>query len=502
LRIVYFDCFSGAAGDMILGALIDAGVPLDEVRRALGSLAIAPDTVWTDRVLRAGISSTKFCVRGEDQQPLEEADAQRRDDPVHDHPREHRSGHAHAHDDRHGHAQSGNHDHPHTHDDGHHHDAAHHHEQDRGHAHDHDRPLHPGPAEAGRSDAGRQEPAADGRAAGHRHYHVHRSLSDIARLIDGSALSTAGKQRAKDLFHRLGDAEARIHGVPVEQVHLHEVGALDSIVDIVGAVFALESLQADRVMSSPLNVGSGTVKSAHGLYPVPAPATLRLLEGTPIYSGHQRAELVTPTGALLITSYATAFGPIPPMRVRQVGYGAGSRDFAGTPNVLRVLIGEADDAPSVEAVVVVEAEIDDMNPQIFGVLMDRLLALGALDVFYTAVQMKKNRPGTLLSVIAPPHRREALTAAIFRETTTIGLRYREMSRECLEREVRTVHTPLGDVRIKIARRAGEVLNAAAEFDDCVRLATECGRPVKEIQAMALKAFYDAGPAAPARRPPS
>ena len=486
MRIVYFDCFSGAAGDMILGALIDAGVPLDDVRRALGSLAIDPETVWTERVLRAGINSTKFCVRGEDQQPLEQADAQRRDDAGHSHDHDH----AHPHDDHH------------RHDATHHHDAGQHHEHDRGHAHDHDRPLHPGPAEAGRHDAGHQQPVADSRAAGHRHYHVHRSLSDIARLIDGSALSTPGKQRAKDLFSRLGDTEARIHGVPVDRVHLHEVGALDSIVDIVGAVFALEALQADRIVSSPLNVGSGTVKSAHGLYPVPAPATLRLLEGTPIYSGHQRAELVTPTGALLITSYATEFGGVPPMRVRQVGYGAGSRDFAGTPNVLRVLIGEADGAASVETVVCVEAEIDDMNPQIFGVLMDRLLELGALDVFYTAVQMKKNRPGTLLSVIAPPHLREALTAAIFRETTTIGVRYREMSRECLEREVRTVRTPFGDVRIKIARRDGHVLNAAPEFDDCVRLATQCGRPVKEIQAMALKAFYDAGPEAPARRPPA
>jgi uncharacterized protein (TIGR00299 family) protein len=431
LRILYFDCFSGAAGDMILGALIDAGVALDDVRRALGSLAITPDTIWTDRVVRAGISSTKFCVRGEEL-PLDHAD---------DH-------------DAHG--------------------KHHHHgpkeedvpvdRADHGHEHDH----------------GSEE----------RHHHVHRSVAAIGRLIDTSALSVKGKTRAKELFHRLAEAEAKVHGVPMEKVHLHEVGALDSIVDIVGSVFALEVLGPDRIVSSPLNVGGGTVTSAHGRYPVPAPATIRLLEGAPIYSGPQQAELVTPTGALLVTSYANEFGPIPPMRVRRIGYGAGTRDFPDSPNVLRVLIGESDASAAVQNVVVIESEIDDMNPQIFGLLMDRLLELGALDVFYTAIQMKKNRPGTLLSVVAPPDARDRLTAAIFRETTTIGVRYREMRRECLDREVQTVHTPLGAVRFKLARRAGEMLNASPEFDDCVRLAREHGLPVKDVQAMAMKAFLD------------
>ena len=292
----------------------------------------------------------------------------------------------------------------------------------------------------------------------------------LRRLIDGSALSAAGKARAKELFQRLGAAEAAIHGTSMEQVHLHEVGALDSIIDIVGTVFALESLQADRIVSSPLNVGSGTIRSAHGLYPVPAPATLRLLEGAPIYSGPQMAEMVTPTGALLIQGYAAAFGPMPAMRVGAIGYGAGARDFADTPNVLRVLVGEDDAAAPAQSVVVIEAEIDDMNPQIFGLLMDQLLAQGALDVFYTPIQMKKNRPGTLLTIVAAPDARQRLTATVFRETTTIGVRYREMTRECLDRETVTVETPLGPIRFKVARRDGEVLNAAPEFDDCVRLA--------------------------------
>jgi uncharacterized protein (TIGR00299 family) protein len=401
VKVLYFDCFSGASGDMIVGALVDAGVPLEEIRAALGSLSIDGEAVWTERVERAGIGATKFQVRGED------------------------SGHAHHHQ------------------------------------------AHGGVATEA---------------------HAHRTLPEIYSLIDGSRLSAAGRDRAKELFARLGNVEGTIHGTPPDKVHLHEVGALDSIVDIVSTVHALELIGARRIVASPLNVGSGTIRSSHGLFPVPAPATAKLLEGVPIYSGTQGAEMVTPTGALLITAYATEFGGIPPMRIAKIGYGAGARSFEDTPNVLRVLIGEDDaNAPS-HTVVVIEAEIDDMNPQIFGVVMDRLLAEGALDVLYTPVQMKKNRPGTLLSVIAPSASREKLTSIVFRETTTIGVRYREMTRECLDRETRTVSTPFGDVRFKIARRDGEILNASPEFEDCVNLANRHGRPIKEIQAAAIKAF--------------
>jgi uncharacterized protein (TIGR00299 family) protein len=276
--------------------------------------------------------------------------------------------------------------------------------------------------------------------------------------------------------------------MPIEQVHLHEVGALDSIIDIVGAVFALEWLGADRIVCSPLNVGGGMVHSAHGLFPVPAPATVRLLGDAPIYGGLVQKELVTPTGALIATSYATAFGPLPPMTVERVGYGAGSRDNPGTPNVLRVLVGRAADRPEAERVSVIECEIDDMNPQIFGVLMDRLYAAGALEVFYVPVQMKKNRPGTLLTVVAPPELRSTLADVIFRESTTIGLRHTEVERECLRREIISVETPLGPVRLKLAWRAGRVVNAVPEFDDCVRLAAAADRSVKEIQALAIQAY--------------
>ena len=413
MKVLYFDCFSGASGDMVLGALIDAGVPLAEVRRALGSLAIDPDAVWTERVVRTGITATKFCVRGED--------------------------HDHASD-----------------------PAA------RSHAH----------------------PTTQGRDG-----HEHRTLAEIACLIDRSALSAAGKDRAKALFRRLGEVEAAIHGIPVEQVHLHEVGALDSVIDIVGAVHALEYLGADRIVASPLNVGSGTVRAAHGVYPVPAPATLQLLAGAPIFSGPQTTEMTTPTGALLVASYAAAFGPLPPLQVRAVGYGAGARDFPDTPNVLRVVLGDADTvrqdtAGAATRVAVIEAEIDDMTPQLFGLVMDRLLAEGALDVFYTPVQMKKNRPGTLLTVIASPDARQRLSSVIFRETTTLGVRFRESEREVLDRETVTVQTPAGPIPIKVARRDGQVLNAAPEFDDCVRAAAASGRPVKEVQALAVRAFFD------------
>jgi hypothetical protein len=401
-RLLYFDCFSGISGDMTLGALLDAGLPFDELKRALGSLAVSGFDISATRVLRAGVSATQFVV--------------------------------HEHD--------------------------HHHSHDPGHSHDHQ----------------------------HSHEHPHRSLPEIFALIDRSALSSTGRVRAKALFQRLAEVEASIHQMPVERVHLHEVGALDSIIDIVGAVFALEWFGADRIVASALNVGGGMVNSAHGHFPVPAPATVKLLGDAPIYGGTIQKELVTPTGALIVSSYATAFGAIPPMAVERIGYGAGSHDFPSTPNVLRVLVGRAVDHRGAERVTVLECEIDDMNPQIFGVVMDRLYAAGALDVFYVPVQMKKNRPGTLLTVIAPPERRSTLADIIFRETTTIGLRHHEVDRECLEREIVSVETPVGAVRFKIARRDGRIVNAVPEFDDCARLAAANNLSVKEVQALAVKAY--------------
>jgi hypothetical protein len=290
------------------------------------------------------------------------------------------------------------------------------------------------------------------------------------------------------LFQRIGEAEAAIHNMPIEQVHLHEVAALDSIIDIVGAVFALEWFGADEIVSSPVNVGGGTVQIAHGTFPIPAPATLRLLTGVPVYSSGLQAELVTPTGALIVSDYASSFGPMPSMVTHHIGYGAGTKDFPGVPNVLRVVIGERAHEATGSSIVQIECEIDDMNPQLFGPLIDRLLAAGALDVFYTPVQMKKNRPGVLVTVLAPVDARETVSGLLFAETTTIGVRYQTMTRDVLDREVVTVETPLGAIRFKVASRRGRVLNAAPEFDDCTRLAAEKGLPLKEVHALALAAW--------------
>ena len=414
-RVLYFDCFSGISGDMALGAMLDAGLPLEELKRALGTLSLGNAHVHAERVLRAGVSATRFTV--------------------HEHP--------------HGHEQ-------------HSHGAAVGSGPSQGHGHAHD----------------------------HAHdHHPHRSLPEIFSLIDRSGLTPDGRARAKAMFERLAEAEAAIHQMPVDRVHLHEVGALDSIIDIVGIVFAMEWAGADTIVCSPLNVGGGMVSSAHGLFPVPAPATVRLLGEAPVYSGAVQKELTTPTGALIATTFAGSLGPLPAMAVERVGYGAGARDEPSTPNVLRILIGRAaENTREAERVTVIECEIDDMNPQIFGVVMDQLNAAGALDVFYTPVQMKKNRPGTLLTVVARPDRRGAIADIIFRETTTIGLRHYEVDRECLPRELVTVETPLGAVRFKVARRDGRVVNAVPEFEDCSRLAAAHHLPVKEVQAIAVRAY--------------
>jgi uncharacterized protein (TIGR00299 family) protein len=268
------------------------------------------------------------------------------------------------------------------------------------------------------------------------------------------------------------------------------VGALDSIIDIVGTVFALEWLKADRIVSSPLNLGGGMINSAHGLFPVPAPATVKLLEGVPVYSSGVKGELVTPTGALLLSSYAATFGPMPAMTIDRVGYGAGDRDPADTPNVLRVMVGQSREEGNTEHIVVLECEIDDMNPQIFGSVMDRLYEAGALEVYFSSVQMKKNRPGTLLTILTAPEKRQELLSIVFRETTTIGVRYHDVTRERLDREIISLSTPLGSIRFKVARFEGRVVNAAPEFDDCQRIASQRGIPVKDAQAIAMKAYLD------------
>jgi hypothetical protein len=409
-RVMYIECFSGAAGDMLLGALVDAGVPIEALRTALGSLGVG-HAVTESRVMRSGIAATRIEVA-----PAS-GTAQGAAQP-HAHHHDHASEHAHA------------------------------------HSHGDD---------------------------------VHRSLSEIVHLIGHSALSPSGRARATALFRRLGEAEAAIHNVPIDTIHFHEVGAIDSIIDICGVVFAMDWLGIDDIVASPMNVGGGTVQIAHGTFPVPAPATVLLLKGVPIYSAGPQVELTTPTGALLVSDYAKDYGPAPAMTIDRVGYGAGSRDFASVPNVVRVLIGERAGART-DSVLKIECEIDDMNPQWFAPASDRLFDAGALDVFLTSVLMKKGRPGTLVTVLAPEARRQAVIDVLFRETTTIGVRIESVTRETLDRRWVEVATSAGPVRIKVAERAGVVLNAVPEFEDCLRISDATGRPLKDVQAEAFAAW--------------
>jgi uncharacterized protein (TIGR00299 family) protein len=319
----------------------------------------------------------------------------------------------------------------------------------------------------------------------------HRSLTDILEILEKSELVPQVRDRASSIFQRLSEAEARVHDVPVEKIHFHEVGAVDAIVDIVGACIGFQSLGIDKFACSPLNVGGGSAKMAHGVLPVPAPATANLLQGKPTYSNGVQRELVTPTGAAIVATLCDSFGPQPPMTVSAIGYGAGTTDLEGQPNVLRIMVGESAEkavAGYDEEVSVIEANLDDMNPQIYGYFLERALAAGALDVYTTPVQMKKNRPGTLLTVLCKPQDTNALTSMIFAETTTFGVRTTNAQRRILPREHVSVSTTFGDVRIKLSRVNGRILHVSPEFDDCRKLAVEKNVPLQEVINEALRRY--------------
>lgn len=332
--------------------------------------------------------------------------------------------------------------------------------------------------------------------------HPHRSLASIEAIIDSAALPSDTRQRAIAVFRKLGEVEARIHGVPVEKVHFHEVGAVDSLVDIVGACAGLNLLGAEKIYCSPLNVGGGTARTEHGELPAPAPATVELLKavGAPVYSSGIQAELVTPTGAALVATLASGFGAIPPMKLLAAGYGAGSKDFSDRPNVLRILLGEGSEsetagewlagAAPASTVCLIEANIDDMNPQIAGHLAEQVMAAGALDIFFTPVQMKKNRAGTLVTLVTEPADRERLARLLFTESTTIGVRFLAAERRVLDRAQVSVDTDYGPVRVKVSRLAGEVLNFAPEYEDCRQIARQQGVPLKKILAEASRRYLE------------
>ncbi len=456
MRIAYIECFSGISGDMFLGALVDAGVPAELLRETVRGLNLGAE-LQVAKVDRSGITSTKVdvVINGEVDRPREQGQ--------HAH-------HVHSHE--HGHS----HGHEHTHADG----TVHSHS----HAHDEENQA--------------QDPSAANRQSSAEHAHG-RHLSEIKKIIAGSPISAKAKETATAIFEALGAAEAKIHNVPVETIHFHEVGAVDAIVDIVCAAVGAEGLQVDRFVCSPLNVGGGTVVCAHGTFPVPAPATVELLKGAPVFSGEIQKELVTPTGAAIVKVLAHSFGPMPAMTVAQTGYGAGTRNFKAHANVLRITVGESTAVQEstgelpLDEVMVLEANIDDLNPQLFGYVAEQAMAAGALDVFATPVQMKKNRPGTLITLLAKPEDAKRLAKLVFRETTTIGIRTRREQRYVLPRRHEAVQTQWGEVRMKIAQINGSVSNYAPEYEDCRRIAEQHGVPLKAVMQDAIRLYLERHP---------
>jgi len=440
MRIAYLECFSGISGDMFLGALIDAGVPPKVLEDTVAALNVGAH-LEISRVVRSGISATKVdvWVDGEKDMPREVYWAKQEK-----HERQH----------------------------------SHHHDHDHEYHHDHLR-------SSGSYDSRAGTPPPN------EHSHS-RGLTEIREIIGKSAISDSAKKTAVAIFEALGAAEAKIHATSIEKVHFHEVGAVDAMVDIVCASVGAEALQVDEIICSPLNVGGGSVKCAHGTFPVPAPATVELLSDAPVYSTGVQAELVTPTGAAIVKTLATRFASFPEMRIEKSGYGAGTREFPGLPNVARLTIGEAASTLAAktasDTVTVLEANLDDLNPQVFGYVMDRLLEEGALDAFGMPVQMKKNRPGTLLTVLCKPEDASKLTQLIFTETTTLGVRRRDEVRQTLARRWEKVRTQWGDVRIKIASMNGTVTNYAPEFEDCRRIASEHHVPLKTVMQEASREY--------------
>jgi uncharacterized protein (TIGR00299 family) protein len=392
MKLAYFDCFSGISGDMTLGALVNAGCPVDLLRAELKSLQIPGWTLTAEKVWKNGMAATRARVETEDQQK-------------------------------------------------------------------------------------------------------HRSLTTILEILKNSQLAPSVQERASRIFQKLGEAEAYVHDTPIENIHFHEVGAVDAIVDIVGSCIGFHALGIERFACSPLNVGGGTVKMAHGILPVPAPATARLLQGAPTFSNGVQRELVTPTGAAIVATLCDSFGPQPPMTVSAIGYGAGSTDLEGQPNVVRIMIGEpaekvshADD----EEISIIEANLDDMNPQIYGYVLEKALSAGALDVYTTALQMKKNRPGTLLTILCRPKDIDTMMSLIFAETTTFGVRTHRAQRRALPREWVNVSTSYGSVRIKLSRSNGHILHVTPEYDDCRKLAVENQVPLQQVISEALRTYQAGG----------
>lgn len=416
-RVLYFDCFSGIAGDMTLGALIDLGLDVEALRAALATLPLDGWRLEAHKVVRQGLSATDVHIKvGE----AEEGPAIESPDGDHHHPHP---------------------DHDHTHDHGH--DHSHHH---------------------------------------HHHY------QDIVDIIEGGRLPAPVVQRAKAAFDEIAKAEARVHGSTMEAVHFHEVGAVDSIIDIVGVAWGIWALGVDHVESAPPPIGRGFIRSAHGRMPCPAPATLEILEGLPILGTDLNRELVTPTGAAFVKAWARRIGPYPDMVVEKVGFGAGDAEFPDRPNLLRLVLGHQQ--PGHERCMITEVNLDDLNPEITGHLMDQLLAAGALDVWFTPIHMKRNRPGITIGALSDEGHQAAIEQILLTESSSLGLRRFPVTRVKLDRAHVSVQTPFGPVQVKLGRRGGEVLNVAPEYADCARVANAAGVPLKTVYQHAVAAYVN------------
>jgi uncharacterized protein (TIGR00299 family) protein len=383
MRIAYFDCFSGASGDMILGALIDAGLSAQRMRKELKKLRIPTVHLKAEKVLKRGLAATQVTVEGRNEK------------------------------------------------------------------------------------------------------RSHRNLKEILRIVERSGVETDVKEKSREIFERIASVEAKIHRMPMEEIHFHELGGLDSIVDIVGSVWGIRHLGIEKIHVSKVNVGGGFVKCEHGILPVPAPAALSLMEGKPIYSSGVEREVLTPTGAAILTTLGSEFGSMPLINVERIGHGAG-RDDLPHPNLLRLIIGTSVSTSGKERVVVIETNIDDMNPQFYDYVMEKLFTMEVLEVFITPVLMKKNRPGHLLTVICPSEKLASVAAFLLRETTTLGLRWHEEERAKTDREILPLQTKHGRIRFKLARWEGKVINLSPEYEDCKRLALEKGIPLKEVFEEARK----------------
>jgi hypothetical protein len=475
MRIAYLDCFSGISGDMFLGAAVDAGVPLEKLQSVAAALGLDA-SLTAHRVQRSGISATKIevVIHGHLDQPLDLGDPSTS-------------------------SQASHHEHSHEHS----HDNAHSHSHEPSHSHDNS----PAPA------------------------HVHRGLPEIRQIIARAPISAVAQAFALNTFQLLAQAEGTVHNQSPESIHFHEVGSEDAIVDIVCSAVAIELLAADAWYCSALNVGGGTVRCAHGVLPVPAPATAELLRGAPVFSSGAQKELLTPTGAAILKALNVRFEPLPAMTLSATGYGAGARELPGIANVVRLTVGNTtgglfsatggphppsfgecgehstlDSGEHSDTVVVLEANIDDMNPQLFSYVQQKLLTAGALDAFAVPVQMKKGRPGLIFTVLAALAHAEAMSHILLTETTTLGVRMLTEQRRTLQREHVTVASQWGPIRVKLGIMQGQVVNSAPEFEDCRKVAEATGVPLKTVMQEALRlaagsaALPDPAPAVPASIP--